>query len=416
MARNGSGTYSLPEAAFVYDTVISETAMNSNNADIATALTDSIAANGETPITANLPMATYKHTGVGAGTARAEYADAGSVGDGDYLWCGVAGGSADAITLTGPVTFTALVTGMKLRWKASGNSNTGAATVDLDSIGTVALEINDSALSAGNHEANKYYEGLYDGTAFQIQKISGVIGDLLASLNLSDVGTAATAFDNIKQAATAAATGVVEIATQAEVNTGADTARSITPATLDGFVTGKSDVTITATDEIVYADVTDSNKAKKDTVQGILDLLGTFSTANTNATPAQTLNGAITGADNTVSAINLKDYGEVTNAIGSIGGGAQTIDLTLGNSVSATVDTSETTFTFSNPTASDELCGFTLILINGGSQTVNWPGSVDWEGATAPTLTASGTDVLVFITIDGGTIWHGMIASSDSSS
>jgi hypothetical protein len=68
------------------------------------------------------------------------------------------------------------------------------------------------------------------------------------------------------------------------------------------------------------------------------------------------------------------------------------------------------TFTFSNPTASDELCGFTLVLTNGGSQTVTWPASVDWPAATAPTLTASGTDVLVFITCDGGTTWYGFVA------
>ena len=125
-----------------------------------------------------------------------------------------------------------------------------------------------------------------------------------------------------------------------------------------------------------------------------------------------TLAGAITGADNTVTAVNLKDYGEVTNAIGATGGGTQDIDLNDGNSVSATVDTSANTFTFSDPTASDELCGFTLTLTNGGSQTVNWPASVDWAAATAPTLTASGVDVLVFYTIDGGTIWYGFLSGA----
>jgi hypothetical protein len=125
-----------------------------------------------------------------------------------------------------------------------------------------------------------------------------------------------------------------------------------------------------------------------------------------------TLAGAVTGADQIVSAVNLKDYGEVTNAIGATGGGTQDIDLNDGNSVSATVDTSANTFTFSNPTASDELCGFTLTLTNGGSQTVNWPASVDWAAATAPTLTAAGVDVLVFYTIDGGTIWYGFLAGA----
>ena len=116
--------------------------------------------------------------------------------------------------------------------------------------------------------------------------------------------------------------------------------------------------------------------------------------------------------DKTIAKATLKDYGETTNAIGSTGGGTQDIDLTLGNSVSATVDTSANTFTFSNPTASDELCGFTLYLVNGGSQTVTWPASVDWPGGTAPTLTASGTDKLVFETIDGGTTWLGNLVGS----
>ncbi len=123
---------------------------------------------------------------------------------------------------------------------------------------------------------------------------------------------------------------------------------------------------------------------------------------------ATTLSGQLTGADQTVSAINLKDYGEITNALGNTTG-AKTIDLTAGNSVTATT-TGATTWTFSNPTASDELCSFSLKLVNGGSAAQNWPSSVDWPSATAPTLTTSGTDVLVFITCDGGTIWYGFVA------
>ena len=123
---------------------------------------------------------------------------------------------------------------------------------------------------------------------------------------------------------------------------------------------------------------------------------------------ATTLSGQLTGADQTVSAINLKDYGEITNALGNTTG-AKTIDLTLGNSVTATT-TGATTWTFSNPTASDELCSFSIKLVNGGAFAQTWPASVDWPAATAPTLTTSGTDVLVFITCDGGTIWYGFVA------
>lgn len=138
---------------------------------------------------------------------------------------------------------------------------------------------------------------------------------------------------------------------------------------------------------------------------------GTLSNVVEDTTPQ--LGGALDGQDNIVSKVNLKDYGEVTNAIGSTGGGTQDIDLTLGNSISATVDTSANTFTFSNPTASDEQNGFVLYLTNGGSQTVNWPGSVDFAGGTAPTLTSAGVDVLVFTTIDAGTRWYGFAAGLD---
>ena len=121
-----------------------------------------------------------------------------------------------------------------------------------------------------------------------------------------------------------------------------------------------------------------------------------------------TLSAELAGADNTVSRVNLKDYGEVTNALGSVSG-STTIDLTAGNSVTATAG-GAITWTFSNPTASDELCGFVLKLVNGGSATQTWPASVDWPSATAPTLTTSGTDVLVFITCDGGTTYYGFTA------
>ena len=124
----------------------------------------------------------------------------------------------------------------------------------------------------------------------------------------------------------------------------------------------------------------------------------------------QSISALLQMADNYVLRPKLKDYSEEINPLGSIGGGTQDIDIELGNVVSGTVDTSTTTFTFSNPSLAGTACSFTLILENGGSQTVNWPASVDWAAATAPTLTASGIDVLTFFTLDGGTIWYGFTA------
>ena len=54
-----------------------------------------------------------------------------------------------------------------------------------------------------------------------------------------------------------------------------------------------------------------------------------------------------------------------------------------------------------------------LHLTNGGAFTQTWPTSVKWPGGTAPTLTAAGTDVLVFVTHDGGATWRGNIFGKD---
>lgn len=172
MARDGAGTYSLPQAPFVSGTVISSPAVNSDFSDIAAALTQSLAKDGQTVPTANLPMGNYRHTGVGNAVARTDYAAAGQVQDGAFIWCGTAGGTADALTLTPTPAITSYATGAKFRFKAGASPNTGAATVAISGLTTKALQINDTALAAGDIVANKYYEILYDGTAFQVQRVS----------------------------------------------------------------------------------------------------------------------------------------------------------------------------------------------------------------------------------------------------
>jgi len=56
MPRNGSGSYSLPQAAFVAGTTISSAAMNSDLNDIATALTGSLPRDGQAGMTGSLKI------------------------------------------------------------------------------------------------------------------------------------------------------------------------------------------------------------------------------------------------------------------------------------------------------------------------------------------------------------------------
>ena len=107
----------------------------------------------------------------------------------------------------------------------------------------------------------------------------------------------------------------------------------------------------------------------------------------------------------------IKDYGLVTNNLGSVSG-AVTVDLTLGNFITATA-TGSITWTFSNPPAGSA-SGFILELTNGGSYTMIWP-SVKWTNANSPTLTGTGLDVLVFVTENSGTTWRGVASMINSS-
>jgi hypothetical protein len=180
MSRNGSGTYSLPEAPFVYDTVISETAVNSNFSDMAAALTQSLSKDGQTTPSANLPMGGYRHTGVGNGAARNDYAAVGQIQDESVVWCGTAGGTANALTLTPSPAITAYATGQRFKFKAGASPSDDAVTIAVSGLTAKAAEIDNTALSATRViSAGKYYEILYDGTAFQVTRLSGVgIADL----------------------------------------------------------------------------------------------------------------------------------------------------------------------------------------------------------------------------------------------
>ena len=141
--------------------------------------------------------------------------------------------------------------------------------------------------------------------------------------------------------------------------------------------------------------------------------IATLGTVETSKVVTATAAGLVNHADYQVTRPYFLDIAETVNAIGDTGGGTDDIDIEDGNVVSATVSTGTQTFTFSNPSASARSCTFTLLLTDGGSQTVNWPGSVDWAGGSAPSLTSSGIDVLTFTTIDAGTIWYGFLAGAD---
>ena len=163
--------------------------------------------------------------------------------------------------------------------------------------------------------------------------------------------------------------------------------------------------------------------------------------------------------------------GSLGEAVGTITG--TTLDLTSGNVFSYT-PTAETTFVFSNPPTTGTALGFTLGLTGlyisdgydlanaeppaygyfsvsaqeasptgvffkpdgtkmyvigssgdaiwqystgfAGDVTFTYPASVDWAGGTAPDAPADGeTDLLTFLTLDGGSTYYGRVVGNDFS-
>lgn len=189
MPRNGAGTYVKAVSDFVSATTISSSDMNTLIDDIVTALTNSIAKNGETTVTGNIPMGSKKLTGLTTGSALTDSITLGQAQNGGFLYATSSG--TDTITVTLTPSITAYAEGQVFRFKAGG-TNTGAITIDFGP-GAKTGQINGSAVPAGAIESGKFYEAIYDGTQFQLAKWEAFSNDLpptwLSGCTISNNGT-----------------------------------------------------------------------------------------------------------------------------------------------------------------------------------------------------------------------------------
>jgi len=167
MARDGSGNFALPLSAVVADTTILASWANTTLDEVAVALTGSIARNGEATALADLPMNSFKHTGVAVAAALGQYSRVDEAIDGTYQKLTSPSG-ADTITATGPLAVAAYVAGQRFSFIAAA-ANTGAATLDINGIGVKSITKNGAtALAANDILINSIVLVEYDGTQFQM--------------------------------------------------------------------------------------------------------------------------------------------------------------------------------------------------------------------------------------------------------
>jgi hypothetical protein len=186
MSYNGSGTFVINSTGqpVVTGTVISSTAFNALTADLATGLSTALTKDGQTTPTANLPMGTFKFTGLSAGSAATDSANIAQVQNSFGSFLTVSG--TDTITATVSPSLTAYASGQMFAFVAA-NTNTGAVTINISTLGAKAITKNgNTALSAGDLTANYLFVIVYDGTQFQVV---GVSATTFTNLTISGVLT-----------------------------------------------------------------------------------------------------------------------------------------------------------------------------------------------------------------------------------
>lgn len=289
----------------------------------------------------------------------------------------------------------------------------------------------------------------WDGSDF-VKVASTVITNLTGTLGTANGGTGLTGFTASNNAlystsSSALAAGTLPVAaggtgqtsyTDGQLLIGNSSGNTLTKATL----TAGSNVTITNGNGSITIASTATTSAGGSNTQVQYNSSGAFAGSSnftfdgTNVTVGGTTssskliptggtatgNGMYLPASNTLGfstngtlVASLDSAGNLSMKTGSIqevkaSVAASDINLSLGNYFSKTIS-GTTTFTVSNVPTTGTAIAIILDLTNGGSATVNWWSGVKWPSGTAPTLTASGRDVLGFFTYDGGTTWNGFV-------
>jgi hypothetical protein len=337
-------------------------------------------------------------------------------------------------------TVTSVATGSGL----TGGPITSTGTVSVATNGiTNALFRQSAGLSLVGRSANSTgnVDDIAAGTDNQVLRRSGTsIGFGAINLASSDAVTGDLAFANITQIAGLSVLGVTGNSTADMAGITASTDNQVLRRS--GTSLGFGAINLASTDAVT-GDLAFSNLAQGSALS-VLGVTGN-STADVASIAAASDHQVLRRSGTTVAfgAIDLAQANAITGTLPVANGGtgvtsstgtvavvlsttptiiglrekstavaASDIDLSAGNYFTKTIS-GATTFTVSNVATSGDVAAFVLVLTNGGSAAVTYFSGVTFAGGTAPTLTASGVDILAFFTINGGTTWRGLVLAYD---
>ena len=302
--------------------------MDQEDDNLATGINNCLTKDGQNSPTSNLPMGGNRHTGVGNATVRDNYASVADVQDQDIIFF-VSAGSSNTYTGTIAPAIAAYEEGQRFVFRAN-HSNTGAATLNLNSIGAFAIQtVDGSALASGMLVAGGFYEVTFDDNAspdrWVLTSPHSLSGDLAlkdtinnadwsgTDLSVANGGTGASTLTGLLSGnGTSAITGSATINNSNWAGTDLSVANGGTGAsTLTGLLSGNGTGAITGS-----ATINNGN------------WLGTDLSVANGGTGASTLTGLLsgngTGAITGSATINDGNWSGTDLAVANGGTGAST--------------------------------------------------------------------------------------------
>lgn len=175
--------------------------------DFAAGINSSLQKNGENTATGNQKYGGFRLTNVGAATARTDAPNTGQVQDGAFNY-GVAGGTADVITLPLVPAITAYTNGQVFAFLPSADNATTTPTANVNAVAAKTIVgPGGNVLAVGAIQLNRIAFLAYNGTADNLELLNPATADIFDENGneLLQFGTTASAVNNLQT--TNAATG-----------------------------------------------------------------------------------------------------------------------------------------------------------------------------------------------------------------
>jgi hypothetical protein len=412
MPRNGNGLFTLVPGVnpVVPDTLIDANWANPTMNDVAQGLSNSLASDGQTAPTGNLPMSGFKHTGVGVAAALTEYARASQVQNGSIIRCIDGDSTDDHYEASLPFGATAFANGQMIVLQFPTTNMTTTPTLSINGGPQWPILREDgSAIVAGDCRDTVPSRLMWNDTSWLL------LGAVVSSSSVAGVSSfnartgavvltsadivAAQPYVPVNKAGDTMA-GLLALSGNASLNLHATPLQQvqalITAAigTVGGVVTwnGRAGaVTMIGSDVVTALTYTPANKAGE-----------TFGGAV--SAPSLAATGAVTGATVTATgAVTGKQHTQTPN-IATGFTGAQALDYANGQSQQFTISGAVTVSAINNVPVGNIL---RLAFLSTNLGAVTWPAAVKWPfGTTVPDL-AAGTlkqAVVVLEAVTGGNL------------